>query len=504
MISIRKKLIIWQCLLLSCLVVVFGAVLDHRISAQASTDLDHQLAADANQLSATLDLQTTDATGKTHHQLTNSPKGSPAHRGGPWWKQPGGLPPGQQKKRQSVVVNNEKLSLLLARRPDLSFAVWNVEKRLIKSSTVEPECGFTALRHSTSPLDGNSHPLTIDGYRCVTVAGAGKSQLVICRSLKTLANEQAQSRQTIFLIGLSVLAAGLLGALILSRQIVRPIERMAAAAAGISVGNTQRLTTDNTPQELVNLCKPINDAFDRLDQSYQREKLFAANASHELRTPLAVLMSQTELVLSRERSTTEYRQGLEVCAQAVNRMNGLVQRLMMTCGKHSELTPQLREIDLREIVLECVKQLKPSAHHRHIQVNTQLDAATLHGDPGLLGQMVTHLIMNAICHNNEEGTVSVTLSNHATSIQLSVADNGPGIPDDEQDRAFDPFYRTDSSRTREDKTNHGFGLGLTICENVAAAHDGGISLTSKLDNGTTVCVSLPKKSHSAAQSGDED
>jgi heavy metal sensor kinase len=317
--------------------------------------------------------------------------------------------------------------------------------------------------------------------------------LVVGRSIR---NEEEGTNRLVWILGgtgLGVLIIGLAGGWILVQRALRPIAVMSSTAAAISASNlSQRIDVAGTESELGPLALVLNNMLDRLEDAFEQQKRFTADASHELRTPLSVICSQTELALARERSTGEYRQALSTCASAAQRMRSLVNGLLTLARADAgmlQLDPA--PFDLRVCVEECARMVHPLAEERGITIDLDLadDLTDFEwtGDVQRIAQIVTNLLSNAIRYNRDGGKVRVSLRRDG-EITLTVSDTGIGIPHEDLGSIFKRFYRVDKARSRE---VGGTGLGLAISQSLAAAHGGIIECQSELGRGSTFTVRLP-------------
>ena len=287
----------------------------------------------------------------------------------------------------------------------------------------------------------------------------------------------------------------------LSRGAVRPIERMSATAASISATNlSRRIDVANVDSEFTNLAGTLNDMFERLQTAFERQTRFTADASHELRTPLSIIHSHAELALARPRSAEEYREAMETCLRAARRMRNLVDGLLTLARVDAgNLVLQREEIDLGGLVEEIASLLEPLAARKGVQLRVPASHALFRGDAGQLGQLVTNLLTNAIHYNRPGGEVTATVTTAEQDVELSVADTGCGIPEEDRCHIFERFYRVDKARSRE---QGGCGLGLAICKSIVEAHGGSITFTSEVDKGTTFLVRLPCQGGADTGAGD--
>jgi two-component system OmpR family sensor kinase len=290
--------------------------------------------------------------------------------------------------------------------------------------------------------------------------------------------------------GAAVLVLGLLGGWWLGAHALRPLGQIGAAARKIAEGNlAQRIPSEAAGGELKELVEVLNSTFARLEEAFAQQTRFTSDAAHELRTPVTVLLTEAQSVLNRERSPEEYRQCIETCQRAAQRMRRLIESLLQLArlDAHQAEIAQVR-FNFGAICAECIELLQPLARERHVKLATHLPAIECVGDPERLSQVVVNLVTNAIQHNRAGDEVQVTLMRENGSVVLLVADNGRGIPSDKLPHIFERFYRGDASRSR--RTASG-GLGLAIARAIVEAHHGEIGATSQVEKGTAMAVRLP-------------
>jgi two-component system OmpR family sensor kinase len=290
--------------------------------------------------------------------------------------------------------------------------------------------------------------------------------------------------------GLAVVAIGLAGGWWLASRALRPIAAISHAAKNISGGDlSRRIDVPETESELGQLAGVLNQTFERLEKSFEQQVRFTADASHELRTPISVILTQTQLALSRERSPEEYRQTLETCERATERMRVLVNQLLELARADSGEDTLVREsCDLARIAREALEFIEPLAEKRKVTLQPSLESVRVKADVMKLGQVLINLLNNAIHHNREGIEVSLSVQRNGTHAIVRVADNGLGIPTQALPHLFDRFYRVDKSRSRG-KGNS--GLGLAISKAIVEAHGGTIHAQSEPGKGVEFIIQLP-------------
>jgi signal transduction histidine kinase len=191
--------------------------------------------------------------------------------------------------------------------------------------------------------------------------------------------------------------------------------------------------------------------------------------------------------LGREREAKDYRQTIEACERAAQRMRKLIGALLELARLDAGQEPMKRlPFDLSKMAAECVELVHPLAGERGIRINAELAPLEIKGDAEKLSLVVTNLLTNAIEYNREGGEVKVATSRDGNVAILTVSDTGRGISAEDLPRLFERFYRADKSRSSGNA-----GLGLAISKAIVAAHGGTIDAASKEQAGAVFTVRLP-------------
>ncbi|MBQ5973588.1 MAG: HAMP domain-containing histidine kinase [Oscillospiraceae bacterium] len=293
------------------------------------------------------------------------------------------------------------------------------------------------------------------------------------------------------LLLLPVLAAlGVLSGWILSDRMLAPLSRIERAAAGISRGDDlkQRIDAGRNNDEAGRLARAFNAMLDRLEQSFEAERQFTADASHELRTPTAVLLAQSEYTLERERTPEEYVEALRVVRKQGRRMSDLIGDMLeyTRMDRQTDRYP-MEPLDLSALAAETAEQMALIGD-RGVTLSARIDAGVaVRGNRMLLMRLMQNLIGNAYRYGKENGRIEVTLTRTGRDAVLAVADDGIGIAEEEREKVFDRFYRSDASRSVP-----GTGLGLSMVRRIAELHGGRVELESEPGIGSTFRVFLPE------------
>jgi signal transduction histidine kinase len=292
------------------------------------------------------------------------------------------------------------------------------------------------------------------------------------------------------LVALAIMAAVSMGlGWLIAGRVLRPLRTITTAAREISATNLhQRLALEGPDDEF----KELGDTFDgllaRLDASFQSQRQFVANASHELRTPLARLKTLAQVALADPNASQEsLRAAHERVLAAEQQLEELIEALLTLAGGERALDSR-RPIDLAALTEQMLAARRPEIEQRGLQLNTTLDQAGTEGDARLLERLAANLIDNAILYNAGPGRIDVTTTTVAGQAILSIANSGPVIPPQELDRLQRPFQRLGTDRTNQ---GDGHGLGLSIVNAIAAAHEATVSIRARPQGGLDVEVGFP-------------
>ncbi|MFH1252765.1 MAG: ATP-binding protein [Candidatus Uhrbacteria bacterium] len=230
-----------------------------------------------------------------------------------------------------------------------------------------------------------------------------------------------------------------------------------------------------------------------IQAAYNKQRQFLSDASHELRTPLAILQTDLENEMSKAQSPDE-RLATESHLEEVKRMGRLVNDLLILSRLDGGESPaeKNRPVDFSMITRETVDRLQSIAKKFKVTLTLIQDdnfsLSVLAPSKDLLVQAITNVINNAIIYNKETGQVTVSTSVDGHTAIIKVVDTGVGITKEEAEKVFDRFYRAEKSRSRQ---TGGSGLGLSIVQSIINSLGGSITLTSELEKGTTVVITLP-------------
>ncbi|HUC84998.1 MAG TPA: ATP-binding protein, partial [Candidatus Acidoferrales bacterium] len=348
-------------------------------------------------------------------------------------------------------------------------------------------------RNLETPGGPNAKPPPIwsgDGFREIINPTPGGEQIIVGCSIAPELHELNMTALKLTGFGGAILVVGLAGGWWLVGRALQPISAIGATAAKISAGDlSQRINSAETESELGQLAAVLNSTFARLERAFAQQQQFAADAAHELRTPVSIILAQTQTALGRERDAAGYKQTVEACQRAAQRMRRRIESLLELArfDAGQEVLKRLN-FDLANAVANSIELVQPLAEERQVKIISEVTALEVTGDPERLAQVLTNLLTNAIQFNRPQGEVRVKLEARGGLVVLEISDTGIGIAPEDLPHVFERFYRADKSRAGSGNS----GLGLSICKVVVEAHGGTIEAASVPNAGTTVLVRLPR------------
>ena len=273
----------------------------------------------------------------------------------------------------------------------------------------------------------------------------------------------------------------------LSGRALKPLRAITSQVERVQPNNLSdmKMSEDVLP-EFRQFCRSFNQMLDRLDEGFTAQRQFPGNAAHELRTPLALMQAQLELFSAEHPNVLpETADFLRLLCEQTERMTQMTKTLL----EMSELraVPCTDRIEIAPMIEEIFADLAPLAEKNGITLESTGDGI-ITGSDTLVHRMLFNLTENAIRYNRPDGTVRIAVTEEENRLVIRVADTGCGIPEQYRESIFQPFFRVDKSRSRE---NGGVGLGLSLVWEIAALHGGNVRVEESSEKGTTIAVRLP-------------
>ena len=245
------------------------------------------------------------------------------------------------------------------------------------------------------------------------------------------------------------------------------------------------LTAKDSDDEISRLALTMNRMLERLDLAAERQRRFVADAAHELRTPLTRIRTDVEVDLAQPGRADPAATNARVHDEVVTLQDLLDDLLHLARADAGVGSTGFEPVDLDDIVLS---EIRAQRDHTDVTIDeTGVSAAHLNGHAADLARAVRNLLTNAVRHATS--TVTVTLSEHQSAIELTVADDGPGIAREDREHIFERFARVDDARARNDG---GTGLGLAITKEIAEQHGGTVTYDARSGPGARFTISLPR------------
>ena len=341
-----------------------------------------------------------------------------------------------------------------------------------------------------------SKPFTVEApgadFRvATTVLPSSLGSVIVAQSLRDFDQTTHQIGVVFLIIGGFVLLFIAFAARQVIKLSMRPLEKIEVTAEKIAAGDlSARLENFEPDTEVGRLSTSLNIMLSRIEESFaaraeseNKLRRFVADASHELRTPLTSIRGFAEL--HRQGAVPDGEKTRELIGRIEKesmRMGYLVEDLLMLARMDQSRELAMTDVDLSHLVSEAVSSALAAGPEHPITTDIAHDVHT-QGDADKIYQVVTNLLANARAHTPEGTQIHVATYSNEEGSFITVADNGPGLSPEDQERIFERFYRVDSSRQRNSR--EGSGLGLSIVDEVMKAHGGTVSVASEPGNGAT-------------------
>ena len=305
-------------------------------------------------------------------------------------------------------------------------------------------------------------------------------------------NNKEDYRKNSLIISALLAILGGVATYFISGHALKPLREFSDKIEEVQVQNLADSRIEESKiKELNQLSVSYNKMLERLQDAFEVQRQFTANAAHELRTPLSLMQVQLDLYHSTQHpgSDADTLQMIKMVTEQNDRLSKMVKTLL----DMSELQTVGRDeqIIMDDLVDEVLEDLEPLAQEKNIKLIGKCKDITMVGSDILIYRLVYNLVENAIKYNHLDGQVTVNAYKNQKHIYLSVEDTGSGIPKELRERVFEPFFRVDKSRSRE---LGGVGLGLALVHEIVRVHDGSISIKSNPAGGTIFEVIFDQKS----------
>jgi signal transduction histidine kinase len=395
------------------------------------------------------------------------------------------------------------------------YTVLDASKRVVTGNLPEPPAFSVDARGGGTfryylPGDDRSGPARLAAGRVFALSNG--LSLVVARDIETQRTYLAATNRALG-IGMALLAlVGLAAGVALGRHILKRVDSMTAASRSIMAGNlAERLPRTGTGDELDRLAQSLNAMLDRIELLMLGMKEVSDNIAHDLKTPLNRLRNRAEAALADQRGSPAWRAGLEHAIEDADELMKTFNALLLIARLEAgAVEDTMAPVELGGMVEDLAELYAPAAEDAGLDLEWQSAArAPVHvrANRQLLGQAIANLIENAIKYaappdgppaDGASSTVLVTLTPRDGAVEIAVADRGPGIAEEDRERAVRRFVRLEASRTKP-----GTGLGLSLVAAVARLHEGSLRLDDNRP-GLRATLSLPMMTAPEAHDGAGD
>jgi signal transduction histidine kinase len=282
--------------------------------------------------------------------------------------------------------------------------------------------------------------------------------------------------------------SAVIGALLLGRWIRQPLERLRDASSRLAGGELMARAELRGPRELTEVAAGFNEMAQRIEQLFDARRQLVVWASHDLRTPLASLRAMLEAVEDGLATPEEYLPAIREQVEALSLLvDDLFELALIDAGA---LTLELEDAPVAALVQACLRTVDAEARARGVQLEARIDprVQSVRMAPDKVERVLLNLLTNALRHTPGDGAVAVVVRPEADQVVVAVEDTGEGLPQQEEQRIFERFWRGDASRARD---TGGAGLGLAIAQGLVQAHGGRIWAENRPLGGARIAFTLP-------------
>lgn len=317
--------------------------------------------------------------------------------------------------------------------------------------------------------------------------------LIIAMSLEDANLVLRNLRYTLLLAFPLVLGILFLVARFIVGRSIEPVKTIIETSNKITKDNLNtRISLPENKDELYELSDTINNLLNRIENAIEREKQFTSDASHELRTPLAIIKGTLEVLIRKPREKQEYEDKINFCISEVDRVNKLVDELLLLARFENEKQNIKSEsVLLNALLLDTSARFSEKIKDKQCTIiNLFDDEVYIQSDYNLVSIILSNIFSNALKYSKENSNVTVKLYNENNIIKCSITDEGIGISEEDKDKIFNAFFRSESLNHPDIK---GTGLGLSIVKRLCELLSITINIESQLNKGTKIVLSFPEE-----------
>lgn len=283
-----------------------------------------------------------------------------------------------------------------------------------------------------------------------------------------------------------------MGAWWIVRRGLAPLNTFRELASTVTTNELKgRIKCQGLPSELNKLADSVNLMLERLESGVQQLCDFSDDLAHELRSPITNLMGKAQVALSRDRTSSQYKETLESCVEELERVSRIVSDMLYLAQTTQLDTTNFETYSLIKETSHIVSLFSAIAEEKQVALSVLNDdsVSCILGDKLMIQRAISNLLSNAVRHASINSTVSLRIRNHQDHVLLSVSNEGPGISEQHVRNLFKRFYRVDSGRARAEG---GIGLGLAMVQSIMGFHQGSVTVDTCTAGPTTFHLWFPK------------
>ena len=370
----------------------------------------------------------------------------------------------------------KKISHAFNSQPDLSLAIFDRSKVLYNSPGFE----FSTLLLNQLGSQSGAAVQWLAGTQTMRAVSIPVDGLTVVLAVNTLHHDHFMSSFRALMWGyvaVAIVLSGLLGWWV-TRRGLRPLLPIIVKASHINAAQlNDRIPTQDVPTELQPLARTLNQMLERLEQDFARLSGFSSDLAHEIRTPISNMLIQSQVTLSKKRSTDQYQETLLSVVEELERLSSTVSDMLYLAKTENHLeVPNQSSVVLESEAVELLTFYELLAEEKGVTL-TVAGNGTVKGDRLMIRRAISNLLSNAIRHADSSTHIAIEITQTDLVTTLSVSNTGETIPMPIQLRIFDRFFRSDQARTNP--SFEGAGLGLAITKAIMQAHGGSIAVNSE-------------------------
>jgi len=355
---------------------------------------------------------------------------------------------------------------------------------------LRPEVLNALNRQDTTVLRRNDYALNVAVAVHDEISGRVGAILLIA-DVSDIFDTVAEIRNTLILYSVAVGLLVIVLVFVMSHRLIAALRQIMRVVQRMSMGKLNVRIPISSRDEYSVLSKAFNNMAEKLEQQEKTRDEFVSNVSHEMKTPLSAIKVLSESILTLESVPEEvYREFFEDINSEVDRMTNINNDLLaLVKVDQREQTLHLAPVNINELVEDILKRLSPLAEKKKVVLlYEEVRLVEIDADDVKLALAISNIVENGIKYTPRGGTVKVVVDSDHQFAYITIQDTGIGVPEEEQDKIFNRFYRVDKTRDRD---TGGTGLGLAIARSTVLLHNGSIRLTSKPEEGSVFILRLP-------------